>query len=200
MIVSVNFIFLQAYEWLFSNIIIILYTHTPNVLHKANNIDEALGIYNGEILFGDRTGDPLAYKYTWTTYTDGSLSTIYSRFGKQQVTNSGNSESMGHRNIVNAPAMSVMRYSVTDDTGTEVGSCLVGPVFDVAKGELNSIDSVSQRFFRRVDCNNVGCEIPFTNTYRRCEDGYKPTLYQPNNIYEGQRHKCELPPPPAPRL
>ena len=161
--------------------------------NDGNNLDVNLAIYNGEILIGNRNFDPLAYNYSWTTYTDGTLTKIYQRFGKQQISEPGNGESMGHRQIVNAPAMSVIKYTVIDETGAVAGTCLIGPVIEVAKGEANTENRLSQRFFRRVDCNNVGCEIPFRNTFRRCADGFNPVLYQPDNIYELPRHKCELP-------
>ena len=60
--------------------------------NDATALDENLAVYNGEILIGnvnpDRNyvnNDDNSYLYSWTTYTDTSLSQIYTKFGKKQM-------------------------------------------------------------------------------------------------------------------
>ena len=60
--------------------------------NDATALDENLAVYNGEILIGNvnpdnnyENTDDNSYLYSWTTYTDTSLSQIYTKFGKKQM-------------------------------------------------------------------------------------------------------------------
>ena len=61
-------------------------------------------------------------------------------------------KAMGHRTIVNAPAGSVIKYVVTDGSGSEVSSCFIGPVIELAKGEANIENRVNTRFITKKNC------------------------------------------------
>ena len=169
--------------------------------NDATALDENLAVYNGEILIGNvdpndnyKNNDDASYLYSWTTYTDISLSQIYTKFGKKQIQAASIAKAMGHRTIVNAPAGSVIKYVVTDGSGSEVSSCFIGPVIELAKGEANIENRVNTRFITKKNCiirNPNHCRMEITNKFRKCLDGFAPVLYQPDNPYEGMRHKCE---------
>ena len=169
--------------------------------NDPNAFDETLVVYNGEILIGnvnpDRNyvnNDDNSYLYSWTTYTDTSLSQIYTKFGKKQMSAGAPATGLGHRTIVNAPAGSIIKFIVTEGSGSEVESCFIGPVIELAKGEANIENRVSTRFFTKKNCiprNPDHCVMKIENTFRKCLDGFGPVLYQPDNPYEGMRHKCE---------
>lgn len=169
--------------------------------NDASALDENLAVYNGEILIGNvdpnnnyvNDDDP-SYLYSWITYTDTSLSQVYNKFGKKQISAGEKAKFLGHRTIVNAPAGSIIKYVVTDGAGSEVSKCFIGPVIELAKGEPNIEDRTSTRFFTKKNCedrNPNHCIREVTNVFRKCLDGFGPVLYQPDNQYEGMRHKCE---------
>lgn len=169
--------------------------------NDVSALDETLVVYNGEILIGNvdpldnyvNNDDP-SYLYAWTTYTDTSLSQVYTKFGKKQISAGAKAESLGHRTIVNAPAGSIIKYVVTDGAGSEISNCFIGPIIELAKGEPNIEDRTSTRFFTKKNCvqrNPDHCIMRVANVFRKCLDGFGPVLYQPDNQYEGMRHKCE---------
>ena len=168
------------------------------------NIADARPVYHGELLLTNTdnhlpnpgpnydTEQHLAYKYSWISYTDSTLSTVFYQREK------GTRLDMGHRFIANLPAMAYIKASVWDANDDLLGECYIGPNIHLGGDEPNTlVDPVARdigRIFSRVSCNVPLCRETIKNVVTKCDHdrGFIPELYQPN-IYES-RHRCVLDP------